>query len=309
MKERLLAIVDELKRLKNGGKNHLYISDEAIRSLKMLKKSEAAQSAEVAQALASIPENIRSASIDDFNKVLAEEPEILKAKISGKKLPEFAAPPVVSLPEGDKQSRWEALREIVFACPEARKNQHDKNKIVFGVGNLDADIFFVGDAPGKEESAEGVPLVGPSGDLFNKMLKAMGIDREQVYVCNLMTWRCEAPTPAGKRAAKPEEIAYCMPYLKAQIEIVKPKVIVILGATATKGIYGAGSFRNLRDVKGQWREVDGIPAIATYHPSYLLGNKSHSDKRNAWVDLLKVMEKIGLPISDRQRGFFLKKNQ
>ncbi|MCH6256432.1 uracil-DNA glycosylase [Puniceicoccaceae bacterium K14] len=306
MKEQVLAIVDELKRLKGTGVEHLYVSGEAIRSLKFLKKSEKAEKAEVEEALASIPENIRSASIDDFNKVLAEDPDALKAKIEGKQVPSFAKPPAVSLPEGDKQSRWNALRDLVMGCTECNKHVRAGYKLVFGVGNLDADIFFCGEAPGAEEEEQGEPFVGPAGQLLNKMIKAMGLDRSQVYIGNIMNWRPEMPTRTGNRPPKPEEMAFCMPYLKAQIEIVRPKVIVALGATATKGLYGQESFKALREVKGEWREFDGIPTIATYHPSYLLRNSSHSDKRKAWEDLLKVMGKIGLPISDKQRGFFLK---
>lgn len=305
MKERVVAIVDELKRLRGDGLSHLYISDTAIRSLKMLKKSAAAEAGEVAEALASIPENIRSATIDDFNKVLAEKPEELKAKISGKAVAKFATPPTVTLPEGDKKAQWTALKEIVLGCEECQKHLSEGHKIVFGTGNLDADIMFVGEAPGAPEAEQGTPFIGPPGMLLDKMIKAMGIDRSQVYLADIMNWRPEPPASSTKRLPTADELAFCMPYLKAQIEIVKPKVVVVLGATATKAIYGKGSFRNLRDVKGQWRDIDGIPTMVTYHPSYLLRNSSHSDKRNAWVDLLKVMEKVGIPISDRQQKFFL----
>ncbi len=181
----------------------------------------------------------------------------------------------------------------------------DGYKIVFGVGNLDADIFFCGEAPGADEEEQGEPFVGKAGQLLDKMIKAMGLEREQVYIGNIMNWRPRLPTRVGNRPPTRDEIEFCLPYLKAQVEVVQPKVIVALGATAAKGLFGATAFRSLREIKGQWKEFEGTPVLATYHPSYLLRNDSKRDKRAAWEDLLKVMERCSLPINERQRGYFL----
>ena len=120
-----------------------------------------------------------------------------------------------------------------------------------------------------------------------------------------MNWRPSLPTRVGNRPPTREEMDFCLPYLVGQIEIVKPKIIVALGATAAKGLLGYGSFRSLSEVKGVWHEFTNTPMIPTYHPSYLLRNDSKRDKRAAWEDLLKVMERCELPISDKQRGYFL----
>ncbi len=137
------------------------------------------------------------------------------------------------------------------------------------------------------------------------MINAMGLSREQVYISNIMNWRPRLPTRIGNRPPTQDEINFCLPYLSAQVEVVSPKLIVALGATAAKGLLGSGSFRSLREIKGEWREFENTPVLATYHPSYLLRNDSKRDKRSAWEDLLKVMERCELPISDKQSRYFL----
>ena len=133
----------------------------------------------------------------------------------------------------------------------------------------------------------------------------MGLEREQVYIGNIMNWRPSLPTRIGNRPPTREEMNFCLPYLIGQIEIVKPKLIVALGATAAKGLLGFDSVRSLREVKGVWHEFASTPLISTYHPSYLLRNDSKRDKRAAWEDLLKVMDRCEIPISEKQRQYFL----
>jgi len=127
-----------------------------------------------------------------------------------------------------------------------------------------------------------------------------------------MNWRPELEVNAsgvqfGNRPPTEAEMAYCLPYLKAQIEVVNPDVIVALGSTAAQGLLGFGTFGALGEVRGRWKEFSGKPLMVTYHPSYILRNQSNRSKRMIWEDLLKVMERVGLPISDKQRGYFLEK--
>jgi DNA polymerase len=178
------------------------------------------------------------------------------------------------------------------------------------VGNLDATIFFVGEAPGADEEVLGEPFVGAAGQLLNRMIAAMGLQRPQVYIGNIMNWRPELPlapggSQSGNRPPTAEEMTYCLPFLRAQIEVVGPALIVALGATAAQGLLGMGTFRTLGEIRGQWREFAGAPLMVTYHPSYILRNPTNRSKRLIWEDLLKVMERAGLAISDKQRGFFL----
>jgi len=121
-----------------------------------------------------------------------------------------------------------------------------------------------------------------------------------------MNYRPPMPTPVGNRPPEKEEMAYCLPYLLAQLDIVRPKAIVALGATAMDGLLGPDPKRRITRVRGQWVEFNGIPLLPTFHPSYLLRNQTLATKRLVWEDMLAVMERLGMPVSDKQRGFFLK---
>jgi uracil-DNA glycosylase family 4 len=214
-------------------------------------------------------------------------------------------PPVVVLPSGSKQEQMKALREQVLSCPVCKQHVTEGCQIVFGVGNPDADLFFVGEAPGADEEKQGEPFVGRAGQLLTKMIQAMGLQREQVYIGNIMNWRPEMPTKVGNRPPEQREMDFCLPYLRAQIEIVKPKVLIALGTTAVSGLLGPDPKRKIGAMRGTWSEFQGIPLMITYHPSYILRNGSMQTKRTVWEDLLQVMERAGLPISEKQRGYFL----
>jgi uracil-DNA glycosylase family 4 len=186
-------------------------------------------------------------------------------------------------------------------------------KVALGVGNLDAQIMFVGEGPGAEEESQGEPFVGPAGQLLTKMIGAMGLKRADVYIGNIMNWRPELPqgpegAPAGNRPPTEEEMLYCVPFLRAQIEIVQPQLLVAVGSAAAQGLLGYGAFKTLGEVRGRWHEFSGKPLMVTYHPRYLLRPPvDNRKKRLVWEDLLKVMERGALPISDKQRAFFLDK--
>lgn len=304
MKAEVEALVEELKRLRKEGVSRVSVSEASIRALKKHVKERAMDASTREAVLSSIPENVRSADAKAF-EVVFEETKTETKQTASRIAPKMPRPPQVSLPEGDKQTRWEALREMVLNDPNCAKRVKPGKKIVFGVGNLDAEIFYCGEAPGADEEIQGEPFVGKAGQLLTKMIAATGMKREDVYISNIMNWRPEMPTSVGNRPPTAEEMAYCLPYLKAQVAVVQPKLIVALGATAVKGLLGANSFRALREVKGQWKEFEGLPVMPTYHPSYLLRNDSKRDKRSAWEDWLLMMEKAGLPISEKQRGYFL----
>jgi DNA polymerase len=141
------------------------------------------------------------------------------------------------------------------------------------------------------------------------MISGMGLSRAEVYIANIMNWRPELPTgadgvQAGNRPPTEAEMAHCLPYLRAQIGIVGPRLLVALGATAAKGLLGARSFGALGEVRGRWHDFGGTPLMVTYHPSYILRNPTNRTKRLIWEDLLKVMERAGLAITDKQRNFF-----
>jgi uracil-DNA glycosylase family 4 len=194
------------------------------------------------------------------------------------------------------------LRERATRCMKCANLAASRTNVVFGVGNIDADLMFVGEAPGADEDAAGEPFVGAAGQLLTKMIGAMGLTRDQVYIANILKCRPDMPRgSSGNRKPTPEEMQTCIPYLHAQIDLIQPKVLVGLGGTAIEGLLGKSGITKLR---GQWHTYRGIPLMPTYHPAYLLRNQSNAEKRRVWEDLLAVMEKLGLPISEKQHGYF-----
>ena len=217
------------------------------------------------------------------------------------------APVSVNLPDGSAEEKMEVLRSTVENCPVCLKQVREGKKVVFGTGPVDADLFFVGEAPGADEEVVGEPFVGKAGELLDKMILAMGLKREEVYIGNIMKWRPAMKSQYGNRPPTEREMEICLPYLKAQLDIVRPKVIVALGLTAVNGLFGYDRQRKMGAVRGTWKTFEEIPAMCTFHPSYLLYNGSNRTKRMVWEDLLQVMEKVELPISEKQRGYFLSK--
>ncbi|MGA2445568.1 MAG: uracil-DNA glycosylase [Opitutaceae bacterium] len=296
MRAVLLALTDELKRLKAAGVKTVSVSDESVA---MLRRLVAAR--DTGNRIPEIGKRSPEASI--------------RFPVSGIQNP-LPSPPEVILPRGGKSVRWQALRQLVLDHPVCRAHVRPGKQVVFGVGSLDAKVMFVGEAPGAEEEQQGEPFVGPAGQLLTRMIKAMGLERGDVYIGNIMNWRPELPpradgTQAGNREPTPEEMAFCLPFITAQIEVVDPTLLVALGATAARGLLGARSFKTLGEVRGRWHDYRGKPLRVTYHPSYLLRKEmdgkvaANRAKRTAWEDFLAVMERAGLPISEKQRGFFL----
>jgi uracil-DNA glycosylase family 4 len=208
--------------------------------------------------------------------------------------------------DGGKAAELDRLRAAVAACVLCPHLASSRTQTVFGVGNPDAELMFVGEAPGAEEDARGEPFVGPAGQLLTKIIEAMGLRRETVFIANVLKCRPDIPPGSpGNRRPTVEEMATCLPYLRQQIAIIRPKVLVALGATATEGLLKTGG--PMRALRGLWHDFEGIPTMATYHPSYLLRPDGSQHKRKVWEDILQVMERLGMPISEKQRGFFLTK--
>ena len=218
-------------------------------------------------------------------------------------LPPIPEPPVVVLPAGDKVARLAALHALIAQCPETRRHLLPGHRPVLGEGSVDARIFLVGEAPNLEEAEAGRPFVGASGELLRKILAAGLIGEDLTYLAPVMGWRPEPPTAHGKRPPTARELAFNLPYLRAQIEIVRPQVIVALGAQACEALHPGGP--PITQARGKWLDYQGIPLLPTFHPNYLLHNPSASAKRTAWEDFLLVMERAGLPITDKQRAYFL----
>jgi uracil-DNA glycosylase family 4 len=302
LKEHLLAVAEELQRLKGEGVTSVAVEGATIDSLRGIA-GPAKIPTPLARAAVAAPSVVKHArDVPSFVPKPAPPPRT--------SAPETPPPAEVELPSGTKGEQFDWLVAQVTGNPGCIKHVRPGKKIVVGVGNLDAKIMFVGEAPGAEEEIQGEPFVGPAGQLLNKMIKAMGIERSDVYIGNIMNWRPQMETPhggeqIGNRPPTAGEMAFCLPYLRAQIAIVKPEVLVALGGTAAKGLLGADAVPTIGAVKGRWHDFAGTPLMITYHPSYLLRNQSNRSKRSVWEDLMLVMERVGLPISAKQRGFFL----
>ncbi len=289
MRLALTAITEELRRLKASGVTTISVSDEGLAALRKTVERRPPPPAPKPAAPRASPASAASPAAPA--------------------VPAAPPAPTVVLPAGDKKTRWEALRQIVLEDPYCKAKVRPGKKVVLGVGSLDAAIMFVGEAPGAEEEIQGEPFVGPAGQLLNKMISAMALSRSDVYIGNIMNWRPDLPVGAdgvqsGNRPPTESEMAHCLPYLRAQIEIVNPRLLVALGATAAKGLLGHGTFGALGEVRGRWHEFGGRPLMITYHPSYVLRNPINRTKRLIWEDLLKVMERANLAVTDKQRKFF-----
>jgi DNA polymerase len=192
-----------------------------------------------------------------------------------------------------------------MACVKCPNLASSRKNVVFGVGNIDATLMFVGEAPGADEDEQGEPFVGKAGQLLTKIIQTTGLSRETVYIANIL--KCRPDTPgqtAGNRKPTPAEMQTCIPYLHEQIDLIKPKVLVALGGTAVEGLLGKTV--GIMKLRGTWQTYRGIPLMPTYHPAYLLRNQAMSEKRRVWEDMLAVMERLEMPISEKQRNFFLK---
>jgi DNA polymerase len=215
-------------------------------------------------------------------------------------------PPAVPrlVPEGrtkEEKLRW--LAEGLRADPTIRALDSLRETLVFAAGSPDARLMFIGEAPGAEEERQGQPFVGPAGQLLTKMIQAMGLKREETYISNLVKYRPALPNQGeSNRKPTPSEMAACLPVIRAEVEVVRPEVIVALGGTAAQGLLGVEE--PVTRLRNRFHSFEGIPLMVTFHPSYLLRNAALSERRKVWEDLLLVMERLQLPISPKQRAFF-----
>jgi DNA polymerase len=194
-------------------------------------------------------------------------------------------PVVVPLPVHRSASEaLAALRAEIGDCTRCKLHGLGRRQVVFGVGNPSAELMFVGEAPGGDEDAQGVPFVGRAGQLLTRMISAMGFERDEVYIANVIKCR-----PPGNRDPEPDEIATCEPFLFDQIAAVQPKVIVALGAFAARTLLRSSD--PISRLRGRWFDYRGVKLIPTFHPSFLL--RSPGNKREAWEDLKKALTELG----------------
>jgi uracil-DNA glycosylase len=210
-------------------------------------------------------------------------PVMIAAKeASGPALPVIQDKPAALIQ--DKPAALKIIREDIGECTRCRLHK-GRTKLVFGVGNVNADLMFVGEGPGADEDAQGEPFVGRAGQLLNNMIAAMGLKREDVYIANVVKCR-----PPGNRTPEKDECDVCSPFLLRQIDVIRPKVIVALGAVAAKNLLAMND--SMANLRGRWYDFRDSKLLVTYHPAYLL--RDPRQKKEAWKDLQMVMKYLGL---------------
>lgn len=260
------------------------------------------------QPTAPAPEQAQGDSVDEVsfgNELRA----ILNEVHPGGMEEEAALPRHVSFDlEGEtEEEKLASLRELILNWPPLRNMDSLRDTPVFSSGSPRADIMMITDAPGLYEEKQGVPLAGPSGQKLDAMLKAMGLSRTDIYLTHLVKFRPALPRQlTNNRPPTSREIEVSLPILKEEIMLVRPKVIVALGAIAARGVLQSGE-TPLSALRGTFHTAFETPVRVTYNPSYLLRTEDISEKRKVWEDMLCVMEQAGLPISDKQRSYFLPK--
>ena len=278
------AVIDFLEAEQARGVSHIFLDDAARDGLRNLfRRSQAGAAARVAPA--------REATAPPPAPAIAPVASLATLSADGM----------------SKAERLADLRQQAATWSPARTLGTLRETLVFATGNPDARLMLVGEAPGHEEEKKGEPFVGPAGQKLDGILRAMGLTRQDVYISNIVKFRpATARQTTNNRKPSPEEMAACLPFIRAEVGIVRPACIIALGGSAAEGLLGlTGAVGAMR---GAWHHFEGIPVRVTYHPSYLLQSGANlAIKRQVWEDMLMVMEELILPISAKQRGFFLPK--
>lgn len=196
---------------------------------------------------------------------------------------------VVAPAQEDMGDSLERIASELTDCPRC-KLCSGRNSVVVGEGNPRAEIVFVGEGPGEEEDLQGRPFVGKAGQLLSKMIEAMGLKREDVYICNVVKCR-----PPGNRNPEPDEIEACSPYLERQLAAIQPRVVVALGKFAVQTLLGTDE--GITRIRGQFREFKGMRLMPTFHPAYVLRNPA--SKREVWQDLQAVLKDLGREVPQK----------
>ncbi len=231
------------------------------------------------------------AAADAPSPVAAEEPSLPFFRPGGSTPEEQWANMAQLLP------RWQPLRELGTL----------RETLVAGQGSRRAAIMFVGDAPGYADEKAALPFQGEAGEKLDGMLRAMGVTREEVYITHLVKFRPSMPRQTyNNRPPTAKEVAYSLPVLRCEVQLVRPRVLVALGVVAARGLLGCGELplAACQNLRGQF---GGVPVVVTHHPSYLLRTNDLQERRRLWEDMLRAMEMAALPISDKQRSYFLPK--
>lgn len=291
------ALLEFLQAEQARGVTHVHLDEAARVSLReIFVRSKGGQALPPPQA----PPEPAAASVAPPAK-LAEDP-----LDHGDDAPLAPAATVLVVGGDTRAEKLESLKRQAKNWAPAKALGSLLDVMVFSEGNPDARIMLVGDAPRHQDEREGKPFAGPAGQKLTDILKAMGLTREEVYISNLVKFRPSAPRQStNDRMPNAEEIAAFLPFLRAEIQIIRPTCVIALGEKAAEGLLGLTE--SVAHLRGKWHELEGTAVRVTYHPSHLMQSGDQQTKRQIWEDMLAVMEKIDLPISPKQQGYFLPK--
>ena len=278
----LTATIDHLELLKSRGTNYVTVDSATLAGLGQPKLFAPAVSR---QEFKSTP------AVENFSSPTQWE--------------NTTPTPKISIGMTEKQAAITELKNRAMVCVKCPNLAASRKNVVFGVGDIESPLMFVGEAPGADEDEQGEPFVGKAGELLTRIIQTMGFSRETIYIANVLKCRPDMPAEeSGNRKPTTDEMKTCLPYLLEQIDIIKPRVIVALGATAVEGLFGKPM--PITKLRGNWQTFRDTPVMPTFHPAYLLRNQALSEKRKVWEDMLQVLEKLDAPISEKQRNYFLK---
>lgn len=278
-------LVDYLLQLQEQGHTHVHVDDEAKSILRQFYQNQ--RKAPAKQTVKAIP---ASEPVSQPTEPTST-PQINQLSVSGN----TPAEKIVNLKQ--QAENWQPARALDSL----------RSTMVFSVGDPVANIMLVGEAPGHDEERLREPFVGKAGQKLNGILTAMGITREQTYISNIVKFRPAMPNQTtNNRKPTREEMDAWMPFIETEIQIVQPKVIIALGATAAQALLATNA--PVGKMRGQFHDYRGTPLRVTYHPSYILHNDTTSEKRKLWEDMLEVMKLLSMTISEKQQGYFLPKS-
>lgn len=262
------------------------------------EKAPSASSSPLSAEDAEIAQNIRELQ-DAVNAPMEE----VTPQEEEEELP-FFRPPNDGTPEGP----WRGIEKLLPSWPPLRELGTLRSTPVYGTGNRHADILFVGDCPNYADEKSRTPFSSDAGGKLDGMLKAMGLTREQVYLTHLVKFRPAQPRQTlNTRPPSEKEVAVSRAVLDYEIRLVQPRVIVALGIVPARGLLQQGELPLSAYQALRGAQYNGVPVVVTHHPGYLLRTNDLAERRRLWEEMLRVMEMVGLPISDKQRGYFLPK--
>lgn len=283
-------LIDYLQQLQSQGHTHVKVDDGArvfLREFYIRAMKGPASGGGVARA--SVPAREVTQVNTPTAQVVEESPPNQGLLVSG----------------ATEVEQLDSLKQQAKNWAPARALGGMRETMVFSTGNPRADIMLVGEAPGFDEERLLEPFSGKAGQKLDAILRAMGTERKAVYISNIVKFRPKMPNQTtSNRKPTREELSVWLPFLQEEVKIVSPKVMIALGGTAAQALLGVE--KSVGEMRGDFHRYEGVPLRVTYHPSYILNDESTPEKRMLWEDMLSVMELLGMPISDQQRGYFSK---